>query len=128
MARNSVFAFVRPRHYPRKFGRMALVGCPFCRELFPEEESEHCPVCGMALRPVEKLPPSYEARVAMAAELAQIAPEDRTLSLFYWKRGRAALAVIAVLGLVAFFQPWVMLTLPDVQSDSRTRGRLDRYG
>jgi hypothetical protein len=81
---------------------MALVGCPFCRELFPEGETEKCPVCGMSLSAVEKLPPSYEARVAMAAELAHIAPEDRTLPRGYWKRGRAALALIAVLGLVAF--------------------------
>jgi hypothetical protein len=92
---------------------MALVGCPFCHEMFPEEETTACPLCGVPLRPVEKLPASYEARVAAAAELAAIAPEDRTLPLLYWKRSRGALVVIAVLGLVAFFFPWVELSMPD---------------
>lgn len=92
---------------------MALVGCPFCEELFPEGEASTCPVCGVPLRPVEKLPPSYETRVAQAAELAQVAPEDRLVPIFYWKRGRGALLVIAVLGLAAFFMPWIELYKPD---------------
>lgn len=92
---------------------MALVGCPFCHELFPEEETTACPLCGVPLHPVEKLPASYEARVAAAAELAAIAPEDRTVPLWYWRRSRGALVLVAVLGLSAFFLPWVELSSPD---------------
>src|SRR5260221_5614995 len=60
-----------------KKGPMSLIGCPFCRELFTEGEADACPVCGVPLRPVEKLPLSYEARVALATELAAVPPEDR---------------------------------------------------
>ena len=93
--------------------RMPLVGCPFCRELFPEGEAETCPVCGVPLKPAASLPMSYEARVALAAELAAVAPEDRTLPFFYFRRSRGALLVVAVLGLLAFFAPWVELHSPD---------------
>ncbi len=40
-------------------------------------------------------------------------PEHRPLPLLFMGRGRALLMVIAVLGLVAFFLPWVQLTMPD---------------
>ena len=92
---------------------MALVGCPFCRELFTEGEAEACPVCGMPLSPVGKLPMSYEARVALAAELAEVPPEDRTVPWTYWRRQRGALLVIAIAGLTVFFAPWVELHRPD---------------
>ncbi len=92
---------------------MALVGCPFCRELFTEGESQSCPVCGVPLAPVGKLPLSYEAKVALAQELAEVPPEDRTVPFTYYRRGRGALLVVAVLGLAAFFLPWVNLHRPD---------------
>jgi hypothetical protein len=92
---------------------MALVGCPFCHELYPEEEANSCPMCGVPLRAVEKLPPSYEARLQAAAELAATAPEDRPVPLLYFRRGRGALVVIALLGLAAFFAPWIELSVPD---------------
>jgi hypothetical protein len=92
---------------------MSLVGCPFCRELFPEGEAKACPVCGVPLQAIEKLPPSYEARVAQAAELAATAPEDRTVPWLYYRRGRGALVLIAIAGLLAFFAPWVEMHRPD---------------
>ena len=92
---------------------MALVGCPFCRELFSDGEAEACPTCGVPLAPVEKLPPSYEARVALAAELAATAPEDRRIAWWYYRRGRGALILVALAGLVAFFLPWIHLYKPD---------------
>lgn len=106
---------------------MPLVGCPFCRELFPLDEASLCPVCGVPLRPVEKLPLSYEAQLALAEELAATHPADRRVSFWFVRRGRGALLAIAVLGLVAFFLPWVELHLPDELSLSgysiaRTRG------
>ncbi|HEX3594242.1 MAG TPA: hypothetical protein VHU80_04045 [Polyangiaceae bacterium] len=56
---------------------------------------------------------SYEAKVALAAELAEVPAEDRTVPWTYYRRGRAALLVVAVLGLAAFFAPWVNLHRPD---------------
>lgn len=92
---------------------MSLVGCPFCRELFTEGETEACPVCGVPLSPIAKLPMSYEARVALAAELAEVPPEDRTVPWTYYRRGRGALLLVAILGLAAFFLPWVRLHQPE---------------
>lgn len=92
---------------------MAVIGCPFCRELFAEGETDACPTCGVPLQPIHKLPPSYEARIAMAAELAATAPEDRKVAWWYFRRGRGALVVVAIAGLVAFFLPWIHLYKPD---------------
>lgn len=92
---------------------MALLGCPFCNELFSNEEESSCPVCGVPLRPIDKLPPSYEARVALAEELAATPPEDRLVPWWYFRRSRGLLVVTAVLGLLAFFAPWVELSKPD---------------
>src|SRR5262249_53409614 len=92
---------------------MSLVGCPFCRELFSEGEAQACPACGMPLEPIHKLPPSYEARAAMAADAAATAPEDRMVAWWYFGRGRGALILVAAAGLVAFFMPWIHLHKPD---------------
>jgi len=70
-------------------------------------------MCSVPLKPVEKLPLSYEARLAQAAELAAIAPEDRTVPWLYYRRGRGALLLVAIAGLFAFFSPWVLLHAPD---------------
>lgn len=72
-----------------------------------------CPVCGVALRPIDKLPPSYDTRLALAEELSATPPGDRLVSWWYFRRGRGALAAISVLGLIAFFVPWVELHRPD---------------
>lgn len=92
---------------------MSLVGCPFCRELFSDGEAQACPTCGVPLEAIHKLPPSYEARAAMAADVAATAPEDRLVSWWYFRRGRGALILVAVAGLVAFFMPWIHLHKPD---------------
>ncbi len=89
---------------------MALLACPFCRELFQDGERERCPVCGVALVAFEKLPPSHEA----LHEDLPVEPEHELLPPRYLGRGRGLLAALGVAGLVAFFLPWIDLTMPDV--------------
>jgi hypothetical protein len=77
------------------------------------EKGEHgtCPVCGMPLVAFEKLPPSAESR---DADEFPPRPESEPLPATYLGRGRGLLAALALAGLVAFFLPWVELTLPDI--------------
>jgi hypothetical protein len=88
-----------------------LLACPFCRELFDEREANRCPQCDIPLVGLERLPPPSE-------ELADedrpyVPPEFRTLSPWYWRRGRGALLLLALLGGALFFAPWVTLTRVD---------------
>jgi hypothetical protein len=89
---------------------MALLACPFCRELFQEGERDRCPVCGVALVAFEKLPPSHEA----LHDDLPVEPEHELLPARYLGRGRGLLAALGLAGLVAFFLPWIDLTMPDV--------------
>lgn len=85
-----------------------LLACPFCRELFDNREASRCPQCDLPLLPMERLPPSAET---LAAEgTPYVPPEHRPLGTWYWRRGRGALFVLAVLGAASFFAPWVQLT------------------
>ena len=88
---------------------MALIACPFCRELFELGEARHCPVCGLELRSIAKLPLSHDAE----AEHAATAPEAERLPWTYAKRGRGALPLIAALGGALFFSPWIIMHIPD---------------
>jgi hypothetical protein len=94
---------------------VALLACPFCRELFQPGERVSCPVCGVKLTNLEKLPASAHAlhEDGLAHE-----PEWEPLPLTYLRRGRAALALYAVAGLVAFFAPWVHVTMPAIETYS----------
>lgn len=90
---------------------MALLACPFCRELFQQGERANCPVCGVVLVAFEKLPPSSEA---LDEDGLPPDPERELLPPAYLGRGRGLLAGLAIAGLAAFFLPWVDLTMPDV--------------
>jgi hypothetical protein len=98
-------------HAPLRYhGDVALFACPFCRDMFERAETESCPVCGVPLVAFDKLSPSAEA---LAEDGAPIAPEHELLPRTYMGRGRGAIAGLALLGLVAFFLPWVHVTMPD---------------
>src|ERR1700684_1424679 len=86
---------IRGRGYP--WG--VLVACPFCRELFDRREEKSCAVCGVALVPMERLPPSSE--VATEDGIPD-APEYQPLPVTYLGRGRGPLAVLALMGVAAF--------------------------
>jgi len=88
-----------------------LLSCPFCRELFADDEGPKCPECDLPLVPIHQLPLSREAQAEAGDELDP--PEDQTLPLAYLGRGRGALMLVTVLGFVLFFQPWVTLLRPD---------------
>ncbi|MBX3129251.1 MAG: hypothetical protein KF718_21210 [Polyangiaceae bacterium] len=93
---------------------MALLACPFCRELFPKGEHERCPECGLDLRSMASLPPSLEALDEEAAAGNLTPPEHRELPWSYFGRGRGVLLAVAVVGLLAFFMPWVEMRRPEL--------------
>jgi hypothetical protein len=92
-----------------------LLSCPFCRELFPPGERDRCPLCGVALVALEKLPLSDDAR---SEDDLPGPPEWEPLATTYLRRGRGALVCLALCGLAAFFVPWVHVTMPDIVSYS----------
>jgi hypothetical protein len=92
---------------------MSLLACPFCREMFGRGERTTCPVCGVDLVAFEKLPASAEA---LQEDGAPPDPLAEVLPRAYLGRGRGLLVALATLGLVAFFLPWVNVTLPDIFS------------
>src|SRR5262245_38760537 len=96
--------------------RVPLVACPFCREMFEEGERRTCPVCGVGLTPFEKLPPSPHS--FDPDDEIPVAPEHEPLPATYMGRGRGALAVLAFVGLVLYFLPWIRLTFPMIDTRS----------
>ncbi len=97
---------------------VAIVACPFCREIFEKGEEKRCPVCGIELEAFERLPPSVHTDAELEEGGVPLAPEHERLPWTHAGRGRGALVLLAILGLVLFFLPWVHLTLPYI--DSRT--------
>lgn len=96
--------------------RVALLACPFCREMFEEGEAKACPVCGMELAQLHKLPPSIDAMHDEGG--VPTAPEMERLPWTYLGRGRGPLVVLGAIGIVLFFLPWVRLTLPYIDAKS----------
>jgi hypothetical protein len=99
--------------YARK---VALLACPFCREMFEASEAKRCPVCEMDLTKFENLPPSHDALFDEAG--VPTAPEMAPLPLTYLGRGKGPLVVVALLSMVLFFLPWVQLTMPYIDHKS----------
>jgi hypothetical protein len=90
-----------------------LVACPFCRQLFQPGEASACPDCGLGLKDLGKLPPSYDARIEYPEE--PIPPHMETLPWTYAGRNRALLLALSVAGLAAFFMPWVHESAPELR-------------
>jgi magnesium-transporting ATPase (P-type) len=90
-----------------------LVACPFCRQLFEPGEASACPDCGLGLKDLGKLPPSYDARVEYPEE--PIPPHMESLPWTYAGRNRALLLGLCVAGFAAFFAPWVHESAPELR-------------
>lgn len=86
-----------------------LVACPFCREMFEAGEARTCPECGLALQDVAKLKPAHDE------DEEPVPPHMETLPWAYLGRWRGALLLLSVLGLVAFFLPWVHERAPEIR-------------
>jgi hypothetical protein len=83
--------------------------------LFAKGEVLECPECGVRLVGMDKLPLSVEA-LHDEIEAGEVElPEDRVLPWTYFGRGRGALLVLAVLGMISFFLPWVELRMPEME-------------
>jgi ribosomal protein L32 len=91
-----------------------LNACPFCRALFPSAEARQCPECGVKLVAMENLPPSFDAAADELEAGEVVLPERRPLPWNYFGRMRGALLILAIIGLLTFFAPWVELRMPDL--------------
>ena len=91
----------------------ALRACPFCRKLYTTSEGSTCPDCDVSLVAMSQLPPSLDALEDEVEEGKITFPEDQPLPSTYMGSGRGALLAISVLGLIAFFLPWVELAAPE---------------
>lgn len=82
--------------------------------MFEEGEAKSCPVCGMELAKLHKLPLSHDAAVDEAG--VPTAPEVENFAWLYLGRGRGGLVACAVIGLALFFMPWVHMTSPYIDT------------
>ncbi len=89
---------------------MGLVACPFCRELFSPKERDTCPVCGMKLESLGKLPLSHDA---VSDGAAVTSAEMERLPFHFAGKGRGLLILLAIVGLALFLSPWIHRTLPE---------------
>jgi hypothetical protein len=107
----------RSKAAPKKQPSAAhLRACPFCRELFVDDETEVCPECGIAVRDLASLPASPEAQALEAEEKHGAAPTVPQAEPLAWKhmgRGRGILAACALAGMAVFFMPWAKQTVPE---------------
>lgn len=91
-----------------------LIACPFCRQMFELGEARACPECGLQLEDITKLPPAA-ASLDDDEPVEEVPPHLEVLPWSYLGRGRGALALIALLGLGAFFLPWMQETAPELR-------------
>ena len=91
-----------------------LIACPFCRQMFELGEARACPECGLALEDITKLPPPA-ASLDDEEPLIELPPDREILPWSYVGRGRGALTLIALVGLGAFFLPWMQESAPELR-------------
>lgn len=82
--------------------------------MFELGEARACPECGLALEDITKLPPPT-ASLDDEEPFEVLPPEMEQLPWTYLGRGRGALALVALLGLGAFFLPWMQELAPELR-------------
>ncbi len=106
----------KPAPKPRGSG---LRACPFCRELFTDDETDTCPECGLTVRDLAELPPSPDAEQLIHEEghARAAGPAIPQTEMMPWKdmsRGRGPLLLLSVAGIATFFfLPWARQTVPE---------------
>jgi hypothetical protein len=65
---------------------------------------------------MHKLPASLDVQAEEVSWVEPLAPEDRPLPWTHVGRGRGMLGLLALLGLVAFFLPWIEMRVPNQES------------
>ncbi len=90
-----------------------LVACPFCRELFADGEVARCPSCELALTDVTKLPREPDEDDDDFGIPRD--PYREPLPALFLGRSRGLLLLLCLLGLGAFFLPWVDMRAPELQ-------------
>jgi hypothetical protein len=112
----------RNRHEPRRPIRLCLrdlaglLCCPFCRELFTEQDAvTRCPDCGVDLLPLHAVPPSPESQLEQDILTDQTPLEYRTWPFWNMQRGKGWLLLCALLGLASYALPWFSQTQPETR-------------
>jgi len=82
--------------------------------MFELGEARACPECGLALEDIAKLPPPT-ASLDDDEPFEVLPPELEQLPWSYMGRGRGVLTAVAVLGLGAFFLPWMQESAPELR-------------
>lgn len=103
----------RPVSYARTTSMSGLIACPFCRQMFETSEARSCPDCGLGLEALTKLPPSYDAKTEYPEEPTP--PHMEPLPWTYARRNRGLLVGLSLMGLAAFFAPWIRESAPELR-------------
>jgi hypothetical protein len=72
-----------------------------------------CPDCGVDLQPLSTLGPSAETILEREAEIENTPRQWQVRPLWDLGHGKGVLLLLAAVGLLSFFQPWVRLTRPE---------------
>jgi hypothetical protein len=82
--------------------------------MFDRQETSACPVCGIQLQSLEKLPPAPTLLHELEDDGIPPEPQHVPFEVTFAGRGRGAMVALGILGLVLFFSPWIHLVLPYV--------------
>jgi len=93
-----------------------LLCCPFCRELFTEDDYlTRCPDCSVELVPFHSLAPSAESQLELEALAEQTPLELRRRPIWDMRRGKGLLLLCALVGLASYSLPWFSQTSPETR-------------
>ena len=98
-------------------GRVAgLLCCPFCRELFTEDDAvTRCSDCDVELVPLHVLAPSAESQLELEALAEQTPPVLQSRPLWNMRRSKGLLLLCALFGLASYALPWFSQTSPETR-------------